>query len=326
MSWHRVIATSVAAGGPIDVRAVAAACSWTTRAVIRRADREGWGRPFPHVIVPPGWHMDGASWARAAVIHATGSTGSLDGDLAAVTRATALAVLGVRRSYPSRVDVIVPASRVVRPRQRLEVVRSRLLRPSDVGERDGVPVVVGCALLRDLAPVRELGALRDVTIDLAKAGVVDLEELPGFLSAQPPFPGKPRLRQVAEDLLGAGRTDSPFELQVRGRLADDGIPLDRGQVPIPTPMGIHVDLGIRAIRFGIECTSLAFHSSRTDLERDAVRANEIASLPDDWRVLHATWAVLREGWSRFVDQVREVIAAQSRRHLDRPWPGPEHLA
>lgn len=325
MSWDQVIAASVAAGGPVDVRTVAAEVGMSTRAIHRRAASGGLGRPFPGIIVAPGWRMDGRTWALAGALHATGRSGDPSRDVAAVTRGSALALLGVQRSFPTRVEVVVAARRTVRPQPRLEVVRSRLLRPSDVGERDGVPVVVGCPLLRDLAAVRELTPLRDAAIDLAKAGIVDLEELPGFLAAQPPFPGKPRLRQVAADLLGAGRTDSPFELQVRQRLADDGIPLDRGQIPIPTPMGIHVDLGIRAIRFGIECVSLAFHSTRTDLERDAVRANEIASVPDDWRVLHATWSVLGEGWSRFVEQVREVVAAQSLRHLDRPWPGPEHL-
>jgi hypothetical protein len=325
MVWKQVVTASITAGGPVDVRALASDLQLPTRTILRWATRAGVERPFPGVIVAPGWQMEGCAWAKAAVLYATGRTGHPSHDVAAVTRGSALALLGIMRSYPTRVEVVIPATRSVRARPRLTLVRSRLLRPSDVGERDGVPVVVGCPLLRDLAPVRDLAALRNVTIDLAKAGIVDLDDLPGFLAAQPTFPGKPRLRQVAADLLGVGRTDSPFELQVRERLADDDIPLDRGQVPIPTPMGIHVDLGIRAIRFGLECVSLAFHSTRADLERDAMRANEIASIPDDWRVLHATWSVLGEGWSRFVDLVREVIAAQSRRHLHQPWPGPEHL-
>ena len=325
MAWKRVVAASMAAGGPVDVRSVAADAGLTVRSVVRRAEREGWSRPFPGVVAAPGSRMDGRAWAKAATLHATGRRGESERDLAAATRGSALALLGITRSFPTRVEVTVRADRSVRPRPRLDVVRTRLITPADVGERDGVPVVVGPALLRDLAAVRSREALRRTTIDLAKAGLVELDELPDFLAAHPTFPGRPRLRQVAADLLGAGRTDSPFELEVRERLAGEGIGLDRGQVPLPGSWGIHLDLGILAIRFGIELNSLGFHGHRVDLDRDAARANVIASLDEDWRVLHATWTVLHEGWGRFVEQVREVIAAQSHKHLGVSWPTPTHL-
>jgi hypothetical protein len=325
MGWAQLIAMSVAAGGPIDVRRAAPTCDLTPRAVRDRARREDWWRPFRHIVAVPGTQRDGRAWARAVALHAAGQTDRPSLDLAAITRSSALAVLGIHRSFPSRVDVAIRAERVLAPHPRLLVVRSSWLTPDDVREIDGVPVVVGPALLRDLATVRDRNGLRSAAIDLAHAGFLDLRAVPGFLHEHPSFPGRPLLRQVAHDLLGAGRTDSPFELEVRERLADDGIFLDRGQVPLPGPRRIHLDLGILAIRFGIELLGFGVHARRRDLDRDAQRTNAIAMLDDDWRVLHATWSVLADGWDGFVEQVRSAIAAQSRRHLSIDWPQRSHL-
>jgi len=326
MAWSELIAMSVAAGGPIDVRRAAPACGLTARAVRDRARREAWWRPFRHIVAAPGTAIDGTAWAGAAALHARGHSGDPARDVAAITRNSALAVLGIQRSYPTRAEVTIRSERVLAPHPRLLVVRSSLLTPADVRQVDGGPaVVVGPALLRDLAAVRDRAGLRRAAIDLAHAGYVDLDSLPAFLAAHPTFPGRPVLRQVAADLLGAGRTDSPFELEVRERLADDGIPLDRGQVPLPGPERLHLDLGILAIRFGIELHGFGYHADRQDLDRDAARANAVALLDDGWKVLHATWSVLSEGWDAFSAQVRQAITSQAQRHLGASWPTAAHL-
>lgn len=325
MGWPQLIAMSVAAGGPINVRRAAAQCGLSVRAARARARREGWWQPFPSVIAAPGTPRLDRAWARAAVLYAAGGDAGASAGLAALTRHSALAELRIQRSSPTRVEVAIPAGRSVRPRDRLLVVRSRLLTPRDVVVHDGVAVVSGPALLRDLAAVRDRNGLRRAAIDLAHAGFVDLQALPAYLAAHPNFPGRLILRQVAADLLGAGRTDSPLEFEVRERLAAEGILLDRGQVPVPGPFGLHLDLGILAVRFGIELQGFGFHARRQDLDRDAQRTNAIAMLDEDWRVLHATWAVLTDGWEPFVEQVRSAIASQSRRHLGIAWPTTAHL-
>ncbi len=325
MSWAQLIAMSVAAGGPIDVRRAAPACGLTPRAVRDRARREGWWRPFRDIVAGPGAAQDGAAWARAAALHGQGRRGDPATDIAAVTRDTALAVMDVQRSFPTRVQLAIHADRALAPHPRLAVVRSALLTPEDVRGVNGIATVAGPALLRDLAAVRDRDALRRAAIDLAHAGHVDLDQLPTFLTAHPTFPGRGILRQVAADLLGAGRTDSPFEFEVRQRLASDGIQLDRGQVPLPGPHRRHLDLGIVVIRFGIELHGFGFHAQRRDLERDAARANAVALLDDGWTVLHATWSVLSEGWQAFVAQVRQAITTQSQRYLGTDWPAATHL-
>jgi hypothetical protein len=324
MGWCDVLAASVAARGPVLVRAASSSSGVSVRAIRARARREGWWQPYPDVIAVPGSPQDGRAWALAAALHAAGRTGDADRDLAAVTRSSALAVLGLQRSYPTRTTVVVPASRWLAARDRLVVLRSTLLRPDDVVVHDGVPVTTGFALVRDLAAVRERAALRRAVVDLAHAGHVDVDRLAATLVGSRRFRGIAIARAAIADLVGAGRTDSPLEFDVRTGLAAAGIPLDRGQVAIPRT-AIHVDLGIAAIRFGIEVDSLAHHGDRRSLERDAARANLIAEAEADWRVLHATWATLGEGWDRFVAQVREVVAAQARRHLGLPWPPPSAI-
>jgi very-short-patch-repair endonuclease len=193
-----------------------------------------------------------------------------------------------------------------------------------VSEHDGVPIVTGAALVRDLAAVRDRAGLRTALIDLAHAGHVDLASLPGELAAVSRFPGAPVARAALADLNAAGRTDSPLELKVRRGLGRDGITLDRGQVPVPGTR-INLDLGIAVIRFGIEVDSLSHHGARTSLERDATRANVVAATGEGWQVLRATWWTLGDGWAAFVSQVRRVIEVQSQLHLGLPWPPPDVL-
>ena len=85
---------------------------------------------------------------------------------------------------------------------------------------------------------------------------------------------------------------------------------------------LHLDLGIAAIRFGIDADSMLAHATRDQLRADVRRSNQLARVDDDWRVLRATWDDLHAGWEDLVAVVREVVSAQARRHLGVPWPTP----
>src|SRR5690606_2402391 len=106
-------------------------------------------------VAVPGTPRDGRARALAAALHARGRTGDPERDVAAVTRESALAVLGILRTYPTTTTVAVPSARALAPRARLDVVRSAWLRPDDVIEHAGVPAVTGAALVRHLAAVRD---------------------------------------------------------------------------------------------------------------------------------------------------------------------------
>ena len=327
MSWTTFLQIARDSGGVVLLPEAARAADVSPRWAARRTAREGWWRPFPNVAALPGTPIDGRTRALAATQHLRGRLGDAERDLVAVTRWTAAHLYGVHRRAPSKVQVVVAAPRHLQRRAGIEIVRSRDLSTSDLRRIDRVPLVTPCRLLREMAAVCELGRLRALTIDLLQRRLLSLDELRSALATWPTFLGRALLRQVVEELAAAGRTDSPPELLARHRLAAAGIRLDRGQVPVPLLGGdvINLDLGILAIRFAIEMNSFAFHSSRADVTRDARRSNAIAEVEDDWRVLQLTWDILEGDWDAFVAQVREVVAAQSRRHLGMPWPRPSDL-
>lgn len=343
MSIHDVTAALTAEGGIARIDRLAARTGRSPRAVRAIARRHGWWCPYPTVVGLPGIELTGSgtkggtshAWARAAVLHAQGSTGATERDLAALTRRTALHHLGVARSAPSRVEVVIPASRYLAPPPRLRVVRSNHVRPSELRTVDGVEVVGGPALVRDLAAVRDVDTLRADAISLRHAGHLDVGELRRVYERCVPFPGRGSVRRVLEDLEAAGRVDSVLEHDFRAAFAREGIEFDRGQVAVPVAstgvllpadqglgaLPLHLDLGIAAVRFGIEVDSIAHHSSPEDLQRDAERRNRIAEVADDWRILHATHADLAGArWERLVVRVRSVISAQAQRYLGVPWP------
>jgi hypothetical protein len=313
-------------GGLATVPVLVAATGNQPRTIRRHAARLGCWQPFPSVVGLPRPTPSRRDRIHAAVLHAAGTTGEASRDLVAVTRVSALHLLGLAAAAPTRVQLVVPRERAVRPHPRLDVTRSAFLRPADVTVSSRIPLLRGGALLRDLAAVRDLERLRADAIDLLHRRWCSLEDLIDLVERDRGFRGRRRLAQVATELAAVGRVDSVLEFEARRRFSAAGIHFDRGQVVVP-PAGdgrwatpIHLDLGIAAIRFGIEVDSMAFHSSPGDLRRDAARANRVAAQLDDWRVLHLTWADLQETWAAFVALTRQVIGDQARRHLGRDWP------
>lgn len=318
-------------GGLATVPDLVRATQLTSRAVRWNATRTGCWQPFPSVLGLPRTSPSSRDWLHAAVLYAAGGNGVASQGLVAVTRVSALHLLGVSRSAPTRVQLVVPRERTVRAHPRLAVTRSALLRPEEVTATSGVPVLRGAPLLRELATVRDSSRLRADAIDLLHRRWCSLDELLELVQRDRGFRGRRHLARIATELASAGRTDSILELEARRRFAGAGIHFDRGQVVVPPAItgswagSIHLDLGIAAIRFGIEVDSMAFHSSPEDLRRDAARSNRVAAQTDDWRVLHLTWADLQVGWPAFVALTRQVIRDQARRHLGRDWPRRQDL-
>jgi hypothetical protein len=315
-------------GGPVHVRAAAAASGIASSRIRSRARREGWWQPYRDVTAPPGTPVDGSRWGLAALARCTGPVPDAPRPVA-LARWSALAALGVRGSWPTAVQVVVPTTRAPRPGRRLEVVRWRGLDVARDAQRvGGHQVLRPPALVRSLAPVTDVGTLTDVLIDLVQKRLCTLDEVADDLGAHPLTPGRRRLEAALDRLGAAGRTDSPPELRMRLRLTESGIPLDVGQVAVPCRDGvtIHLDLGIAAICFGIDLESMLAHSHRTQLRSDVRRSNQVTRLSDDWRVLRATVEDLDDGFEAFTEIAREVIAAQSVRHLGVPWPRPGDLA
>ncbi|MTV27365.1 hypothetical protein FTX61_18380 [Nitriliruptoraceae bacterium ZYF776] len=277
------------------------------REIRRVLARDGWHQPFRDVALAPGVPLDARNLARAAVA-------SVGGEVA-IGGWSALHLLGARRSAPSTVQVTVPAARHLRPRNGIEVTRSRTWRPSDVVLHDGVPVLGGARLVLGLAAVADLPTLRSAAIDLRFRGHLDLEQLELLLDAAGPMTGIATCRQVLEDLETAGRTDSPIELDIRQAAAGRGIRFDRGQGEIALVDGgtIDLDLVIRHLYLGVKVHGYGFHSSPDQLDRDAARDVAIAKIPADWRVLVVTWNRWQRDREGFLDDLVDVAMHQRRR-------------
>ena len=331
MPAHDILIALRDRGGLATVPDLVRATRLTSRTIRWNATHMGCWQPFPSVLGLPRPTPSSRDWLLAAVLYAAGSSDVARRRLVAVTRVSALHVLGLSRSAPSQVQLVVPRERNVRTHPRLAVTRSALLRPAEVTATTGVPVLRGAPLLRELAAVRDLSRLRADTIELVHRRWCSLDELRELVARDRGFRGRRHLARIATELGSAGRTDSVLEFEARRRFAAVGIHFDRGQVVVPAAStgtwapSIHLDLGIAAIRFGIEVDSMAFHSSPADLRRDASRANRVAAQSDDWRVLHLTWADLHGGWPAFVALTRQVIRDQARRHLGQDWPRAQDL-
>jgi hypothetical protein len=314
-------------GGIARVDTLAERIGRSPRAVRDLARSAGFWEPFPSVLGFPRSRPSARDLALAATVRYAGRTGEPERDLVAVTRRSALALLGLQPAAPSRVELVVPSSRCPRADVRCTILRSHHLDAREVVHRDRVPILAGPALVRDLAGVRTVERLRADIIELRSIGYVDLPSIASMVDACERFVGRGRLRRVLAELSAVGRVDSPLELEVRRRFQTAGIALDGGQVCVPRPAGypgrwrMHLDLGIAALRFGIEVDSFRYHSSPQALRRDAERANLLAALPEDWRVIHLTWEDLHEGWNDALSLAERVIAAQEARLGlgDRTW-------
>ena len=322
-------------GGPIHLATAAAAAGVDLRTLRRHAAQQGWWRPYPGVAAPPGTPQTAWTRARAAAVYLGAAADPALLEVLAdrgrapatvgITGWSAAHLHGVRPAAPTRVQAVVPHGRRVEERRNLHVRVSRSLRPEHIAWKYHVPLVTPARMLLDLAGSCEPDRLLAILIDLRHGGEVELDEV-GRLLAVTRVPGCGVLRAALEVLRDAGRTDSTFELRTRRRLSDEHVPLDRGQVQVPTPIGpIHLDLGVQAIRFGIDTDGFGYHSSREQLAADAQRSNALARAEDDWRVLRMTWEDLHARWPRMLAEIREVITAQSRRHLGLPWPLPHHV-
>ena len=167
---------------------------------------------------------------------------------------------------------------------------------------EDLPVTSPARTLRDLAFTFDARQLTHAMAAAVRRGLVDLDELQQLAVPSCGVTGIATYRGALATLLRDGRTDSPFEGDVRHVVHGAGFR------PAPGPHGIElegrvvgwVDIAFIEQRVGLECDSRAWHSDPLQFERDRVKHND--ALRADWRILRITyrrfhndpWSVVRD--------------------------------
>lgn len=188
------------------------------------------------------------------------------------------------------------------------VHRTRALDPVDVSRRQRVPVTTPARTLLDLGAVVDQAVMEAALEDALLRGLVScnwvaktLERLGG-----PGRRGCGVLRSLVETRDPAtGATESRLEDQLLRVLRRASLPEPARQHAVG---GVRLDFAYPDHRLGIEADSRTWHGGRDDVQRNSDKANLL--LAHGWRVLHFTWADVRDRPRYVVECVaREVCLA-----------------
>ena len=167
-------------------------------------------------------------------------------------------------SARSRIDVIAPRSRTVRPG--IAVHRIRHMHPADRALKDGIPVTTVARTLLDLAAAIPLRQLKRALEQAERLRLFDLKAIERLLSRSRGHRGRSAL--VA--LLGAysgppPATRSELERRFLDICSDAGLPRPLVNVFIA---GFEVDAVWPDRRLVVELDGYRFHHTREAFERD----------------------------------------------------------
>lgn len=227
----------------------------------------------------------------------------------ALTGWSAAHALGLIEAAPTDVHLLMAHGASVARRPGLRLTETSVM-PDTTRTRDGLPVVAASRMLADLAPTTTVDGMLDLAIDARFAGHLDPGSLDAEVAARRRFPGRPRLRALA-DGLREDASDSGFELAARARLGDRGLPPDAGQHVVRLAgRERRIDLPYAAHGVGVECLGLAAHSGRARFDADADRRNDFAE-DGSWLVLELTWTTFHRHWDAFAERLERVLARRS---------------
>lgn len=278
----------------------ARAAGFSDRTLRDMAARQSWTRPHPGVYRLPGaWPSDLGRLAAAALAL---------GPPVAIARWSAAWLLGLVRSAPTTVDLLVPHDRRPKPLDGLDVRRTRTFQPSDAQVVSGLPCTTAVRTVCDLAAVMDQDSLRALIIDARQRRLMEIPDLAERAAGLGTAKGRRLVGRLAAEL-DAEQCDSVLEYRLRRRLA--AVPGLPAPAPKPVPVGtvgrvLHVDIGWPGHCVGIEADGLAFHADRASLERDALRHNALERA--GWRIVRATWGDLGAGFDRLVGDVTALLA------------------
>jgi predicted transcriptional regulator of viral defense system len=185
------------------------------------------------------------------------------GPNAALSHFSALALWGLAKRWPSRVDVLVPDDR---RRPDISVHRSKSLGRRDLRTRQGIRVTSPARTLLDNTPRLTDKVLARAVNDARLQHHLRPAQLTDILNRCPTHPGAKRLGPFADPLTGPTRSELEDAFLNFCRRYE----LPRPKVN-PNVGGYEVDAYFEAEDLIVELDSYAYHSDRTAFERDRTR-------------------------------------------------------
>lgn len=275
----------------------------TPATVDPKARRERWPRPYEGVVLTPG-----ATWDHLTDLIAVQAALRCD---AAARGPSAAWLFGLARRPPARPHLLLPHHQ----RTIAEVGFTRRSRHVTAADRTlikGVVTLTPCFWLISSAADLGTDALFSFAVDARQRGLIDIGAIAARLEPMPRVAGRSKLTAVLRQLAHDG-SDSVLESRVRDRLIAAGFAPSLEPVPVLLASGrtVHLDIAFPAERVAIECMGFIAHSSRRQLNTDALRENAIA-LASDWLVLKLTWDRYMHDWDGFVSELRRALTFRRR--------------
>jgi hypothetical protein len=250
---------------------------------------------------------------------ALGQVGSLRaavlacGDGAAISHGTAAALWGLRDSWPSLIDVLVPCQ----AGRKVDGVRCRRCRyPSreEITDECGVPSTTPMRTLVDLAGMVGLPTLRRTLERAAVLNLLNLGELDLSLKAACRRPGTRGLRLLAEDWRSADGSvpdvRSDFEALALPRLVAMGLPRPSCNVPLHVGGELFVvDFLWEAQRLVVETDGQQTHETPVAFQRDRRRDQILVAA--GYRVTRVTWRQVRDEGEAVVARIARALRSGS---------------
>lgn len=295
--WHALVDLAHTQHGVVS-RAQAAALGVAASTLSDQLLRHRWRRIHPGVFALPGSPQTFRQLVAAALVAA--------GPAAIACRRTAAHLLGCWPE-PEFVELFVPLKQRPPRLRGVRVARTGSLRPRDRSKRDDLRLTTAPRTMIDLAAVVQPSVLRAVLIDARQRRLITYPRVAESLKGLGPLRGIGELRRLLWEL-DPERCDSVLEALVRELLRRHGI-REPHPGPFPVQAGsrtLHVDIAWPGRRVAIEVDGFAYHSKRSELDRDARRHNLLVLA--GWRVLRVSWDRVEDDPDGFVREVQQLLA------------------
>ena len=226
---------------------------------------------------------------------------------AVLSHRSAAALLDLRSSATTRIDVTVPG-RVGRSRAGIRVHSGDRLVDDEVTSLSGIPCTAAARTILDLAAVLNRRGLEQLVERAERIEIFDLFQVSRLVVRHRGRRGVARLRAVLsewdEDVM---RCRSESEILFLKEIVACGIdrPIVNGQIGLRA-MSPEVDFHWPQHRFIVEIDSVAFHDNPLARKRDAERDAALAEA--GWEVLRLRWTDVTEEALRSVQAVRRRLA------------------